>query len=184
MDKYGSYEKQDFKSAKDWHIYHVYSDPEFIVDFNKLDVFTDDTSAIKKKYAISGHDLLFFEMRKHLYARENIERKGALLFDPRTHKQTLEFDYDISKAEFMEFWDEFVMVRDKLVGKLKTKRKSPENHELIYAIFKARTTGLTFAKIFELYSDGKLPLYNGATPEYIDEDKLQAYYDKFKPKNT
>jgi hypothetical protein len=183
MNKSGEYKKRDFSSARDWHIFHVYNDPDFISDFDKLDIHNDDTSKITKKYSITGYDLLFFEIRSTLYLEKNVQRKGSLTFNPKTGKHILEFDYSISKSEFMEFWTEFVTLRDTLVGfKLKSKRKSPENHELIYAIFKARKT-YSFPEIYKMYTDGKLPSYTGSIADYLDEDKLQAYYDKYKPSN-
>jgi hypothetical protein len=176
----GEYKKRDFKSAKDWHVYHVYNDPEFINDFNKLDIEKDDTKDIRKKYAITGYDLFFFDIRNILYLEKNVESKGGLTFDPRIKKYVLTFDATITKSEFLECWKEFADFRDDFIGKPNSKRKPPVNDTLIYAIFKARKK-LTFAEIFELYSVGRLPLYKGSSDQFKSEDSLERYYDKYKP---
>jgi len=176
----GKYKKQDFKSVRDWHVYHVYNDPDFINDFNKLDINEDDTNTIRKKYAITGFDLLFFDTRNTIYLEKNVERKGGLTFDPKLKKYVLTFDITITKAEFIEFWNEFAVFRDAFIGKTNTKRKPPENHELIYAVFKAKKK-LTFREIFELYTVGKLPFYKGSPNQYKSEESLERYYNKFKP---
>jgi len=176
----GKYKEQDFKSAIDWHIYHVYNDPDFINDFNKLDIDEDDTREIRKKYAITGFDLLFFDVRNIIYLEKNVESKSGLTFNHNIKKYVLTFDMTITKSEFLEFWNEFAAFRDTMIGKPSTKRKPPENHELIYAVFKARKK-LTFPEIFELYSAKQLPLYSGSCNQYKNEESLERYYNKYKP---
>lgn len=182
MTKSDKYPKRDFKTSKDWHIYHVYNDPEFILDFEAIDINSDDTSSIKHKWGLNNYDLYYFDMRSVLFLNKNIERKGSMSYDINTRKFNLEFDPSISEAEFKDIWDEFAVIRDKMVGKPTTKRKPPENHELIYAIFKAKRH-FTFPEIYRMYSDGTLPEYKGSTPDYMNEDKLEDYYRKYKPDN-
>jgi hypothetical protein len=66
-------------------------------------------------------------------------------------------------------------------GGTDSKSKSPENPQLIYAVFKARAAGLTFTKIFRQYQDGELLGYKGSTRQYTSKDSVERYYRKYQP---
>lgn len=183
MNRSGEYTKGAFKTLKDWHIYYVYNDPDFIEDAGKLDLLKDDTSELRKKYGLNRYDLFFWEVRKLLYLSHNLERKGKLVPNTDNNTYTLTFDIMTTKAEFLEFWEQFSRYRDNFIGKPKVKRKPPEHPDLIYAVFKAKQAGSTFPEIFRLCNDPdkKLPGFNGELPAHMDAKKLQEYYNKFKP---
>lgn len=62
----------------------------------------------------------------------------------------------------------------------KQKSKPPENYDLVYAVFRARSKGMKFSEIYELYRNGALPLYNRENKRY-DEESLERYYRRYKP---
>ena len=179
------YAKSDFKTARDWHIYHVYNDPEFIEDFKLLNKFepAKASAVLAKKYNITSYDVFFFDIRQTLYLAKNVEKKYIITPDFANKKFVFDVDLNISKAEYQEMWNEFSSVRNYLGGEPKTKRKPPENHELVYALFKSRMNH-TWPEIYEIAVKGKLPGYKGVIPKYMDEDKLAEFYNKYKPTNT
>lgn len=96
------------------------------------------------------------------------------LIGPKTTLEQIQKSWNFIKGMRAEFLEN---------SKENTKSKSPQNPELIYAIFKARTRdGLKFSQIFNLYENGKLPGYTGKnTRQYKSEDSLERYYRKYKP---
>jgi hypothetical protein len=56
------------------------------------------------------------------------------------------------------------------------KRSSPENTQLLYAIFKARKQGKTFTEIYQLYSNRTLEYYVGKKPTHTTIKSFQNYY--------
>lgn len=181
-----SYPVGDFKTARDWYIYYVYNDPDFIAECRKLDEVKDEGLIrkhyfrIARQFDISPYDVFFFQTRKIIYLEKNLNRKGALSFDPKTKKFTLAFDFSISRAEFLDFWSEFEGFRTAMVGKLKAKRKPPEHPQLVYAMHKALKKH-TFPEIYSLYRDGKLPGYSGSRKQFWDAESLESYYYKYRP---
>lgn len=183
---YPKYPAGNFASARDWHVYFVYNDPDFVAECVALDRMSPQNgyAKIASKYAITPYDVFFFDIRKKLYLSENLKRKGALSFDPSTKKFMLTFDFTITRAEFLEFWDKFSSIQEALTQRKHSntkKRKPPENPELLYAIFKARSKSNTFSQIFTMYSTGQLPHYLGSTGQFKSEDSLERYYSKYKP---
>ena len=180
----GSYSLGDFKSARDWHIYHVYSDPDFIKEIDRLDPAADrdkEYQKIAKSFDISIQDVFWFDMSRILYTENNVARKGIITPDFKNKKMTLTFDFSMTKTELLEIWGDFETMRKGLAGVVKSKRKPPEYPKLIYAIFKARKAGHTFKEIYGMYSRNELPQYSGATTRLQSEDDLERYYDKYKP---
>ena len=182
------YPIRDFKNARDWHIYFVYNDPEFVSQVKKLRRLkiqspTKERLFVKlaTEFAIAPYDVFYFYTKQIIYLDKNITRKANLTFNSDTGKFLVEFDYDISREEFLELWKEFSYTRKNIGfrGKV-SKRKPPESPELIYAIFKARKDK-TFKEIFELYEKGKLEGFAGSAKQYKDEESLERYYGKFKP---
>jgi len=62
------------------------------------------------------------------------------------------------------------------------RKRTPENPELIYAVFKARLRGMTYPQIFRLYSEGGLKDYSGSQSQFSHEESLERYYKKYEPK--
>jgi len=180
----GWYSRGDFKGARDWHIYYVYNDPDFIEEINRLDLASDrdkEYEKIAESFAINIQDVFFFDMSRILYTEKNVARKGIITPDFVNKKMMLTFDFTMTKAELMELWEEFEGLRKGLARAVRAKRKPPEYPELIYAIFKARKTGRTFKDIYGVYSRNELPHYSGATTRFQGEEDLERYYNRYKP---
>lgn len=97
---------------------------------------------------------------------------------------TLSLSDGVTKKEFDDIWKFLQWYREKrLFISRTTKRKPPENGQLIYAVFKARQKSppTTFREIFRQYQNKELPLYNGSR-SLKSEDSLERYYNKYKPK--
>ena len=170
------------KSARYWHVYYVYKDKDFVKACKAIDKTNEPyvRHKIAKDFSITPWDVFYYETSKIIYLGHNIKRNGEMTFDPKQKKYILKFDFEITKSEFMEYWEMFARIRKTFVGELKVKRKPPENPELIYAIFKARKKH-TFRRIFEMLSNGKLPSYSGSPNQFKSEDALERYYNKYKP---
>lgn len=63
----------------------------------------------------------------------------------------------------------------------RVKKRAPENPTLIYAIFKARSKGVTFPRIFSMYEKAELPGYSGSSSQYSHSKSLERYYRKYTP---
>jgi hypothetical protein len=59
-----TYPRHDFKSAREWHLFHVYNDPEFESDMSWFSKNESETNAniLAKKYAITIDDLNFYHL--------------------------------------------------------------------------------------------------------------------------
>lgn len=182
MSKASKYINSKLKSSKDWHVYWVYQDPEFQKDTNNI------KSAIKKrqitkKYAISDSDLNFYNIQKLLPGGAiRINNKSNLTYNAKKGLFSLEFEPSITKAEFLDNWKSFTSTWQLIYNtNNKTRRRAPENTQLIYSIFKARQKQNTFREIFTLYSTGKLECFDGPSSQFKDEESLERYYRKYSP---
>ena len=178
------------KTASDLHRYSVFADEEFISDIASLTAFertspADDRipgirAAISDRFWISVADIKKYQLSQVIYLEHqtssatldmNLQEKAfSIVFSPHT-----------TRAELLEQWLKFEVIRESLFPVRPTKRKPPENPKLLYAVFKERQRGHTFAEIFERYQTGKLQDYTGSTVQHSSEDSLEAYYHKFAP---
>ena len=62
-----------------------------------------------------------------------------------------------------------------------TRSKSPDNPDLIFAIFKARLINNKFSDIFSAYENRKLAGFSGSHSQFKNEESLERYYRKYAP---
>lgn len=135
---------------------------------------------IAKRFAITVGDINTYILRKILYL-EGKTSTAKLNMDLENRKITIEFTPFTSRAEVLEQWQKFESIRASMFPVKPTKRRTVQQPDLVYAIFKCRQRGETFAKIYTLYETGKLPGYGGSTDTYVGEDALEKYYQANKP---
>ena len=181
--------KRDFKTAFEWHLYHVFNDPDFIKAGKQLRERPHDSEAqieLAEKYHVNKfHVIAFLEEFKD----KDWIVVNSLDLSPLYSIEVIDFESDqfinislyphVTQKSFLELWDEIAKAKKQL--DVKTRYRPPENHALVYAVFKARKR-FKFSEIFKLYSEGKLPGYKGSTIQYTSEDSLERYYNKYKPR--
>src|SRR5665811_783074 len=102
----------NFKSAHDWHIYHVYNDPEFIEAAELIKQFRKRPNATPQDIEAMVHDVAtYFVIRVGdvnlfllpLYL-ENRKKPTAIGFDLATQRFTISFEPTTTKAELLDEW--------------------------------------------------------------------------------
>lgn len=197
-------ELPNYKRREDWHAYWAFQDPDFIYVMNKLYKMKHSQKnkiirdVISKEYAISTERIIGWGLHLHMF--ESIPK------DISSPISDISFDFvegekycsitlkpSSTKEEYLKTWESFVVWRDHVIKQPQINRKKPpENTQLIYAIFRARSNGLTFKEIYGLYSDDKLPLYRGKLGvhkgdqklhrlPFGDSESLARYYRKYRP---
>lgn len=184
--------RPDPLSGMDWFIHHVYEDPEFIADvaaLKELERETGDSSeihvfrqGIASKFSITVPQINRYIVSQIIYLSHETS-SASLDIDLFRGEFAIKFGPHTSQAEIREQWDNFEQVRNELFPAEATKRKPPQNPDLLYAIFKCRQRNMTFPEIYKLYSTGTLPGYSGSANQYGDEELLERYYDKYKPES-
>lgn len=193
-----------YNSREDWHAYWVYQDTEFIKIMKKLSRIKDAHEAktirevLAKEYAISTERIISWGLSYHMSESvpNNIsDSTTEILFDFEEGGEVfnLSLKKSVTKAEYLKMWDYFVVWRNHVIKKpQRARKKPPENTQLLYAIFRARSNGLTFTQIYGLYSDDRLPLYEGVLGihntnqkrqrlPFGDSESLARYYRKYRP---
>lgn len=204
------YPLRDFKSAEDWHLYYVFNDKDFIaeIDFlnDKYDELahnsglkypngipkltvkqaksaTKEFSDLRRKYSIDEIELMYFVQGgfgsgfKGDIIADVDEAMGRVLMVDDHIEITL--NKQITHKRYLELWREVQSLKKLLNAK--QRRRAPESHALIYAIFKQRMNTVSFSNIFRQYSEGNLQGYSGSINQFKSEDSLERYYDKYKP---
>ena len=171
--------------SNDWYTSQVYKDPDFISDIHKLESMEHESplvvekvnnfrANICQKYQINSYGIHVFQMGQLL--RVEYEKSSCRLkFNHKDHKYYIELDDNATRAELLEQWGHFKRIHDFTNPPTKTKRKSPDNPSLLYAINKAKRTGLKDKAIFELYDNRKLPGFT-KKPIYDTAKELFDYY--------
>jgi len=96
---------------------------------------------------------------------------------------TVKVPIDATKQDYINQWEQIEVLKAVFHRKRKAIRhKPPENYPLVYAIFRAKSSGRSPKTIFDLYKAGKLPLYKGSNSQYAVADDLERYYRKYKPR--
>lgn len=183
------YPKRNFKTAFEWHVYHVYNDPDFKKDCSMLKknikaLHTVNLIPIADKYYINT-----FHVREFINGLPEDSIIATSLDLSPLHSLEI-FDEDgwqfinislhpsVTQKSLLKLWPKIEAAKKQLGAK--SRLKPPENHNLIYAIFKARTSH-TFKEIYSMYIEGTLPSYTGSRG-YRSEDSLERYYNKYKPR--
>jgi hypothetical protein len=179
------------KSAQDAHLLQVMADPEFryavtaIKEFESRGLSSDEQGQamrerLAEQYSIPIASLNQVMLPLHI---DPTQKTVELSFETDTGKGTISFDITTSRAELIEEWRNFEAYRRRMFPVKQTRRKPPENPQLLYAIFKARRSGRKFPDIFRAYSAGNLDDYRGSSSQFSDEDSFEAYFHKYYPKN-
>ena len=171
------------RNPMDWHVQSVYKDPEFqedVLQNYRIEENLDADRVLAQKYYIKPYDVHYYRMSQIIALPASTRRKFAILPDSSTRQIIIKMDPTITKAEYLEAWTIVKGLQQSLYKLPGTKRKPPENTDLLYAVFKARKSH-TFREIFEMYSTGTLKNYSGSTGQFKSEEALQRYYDRYKP---
>lgn len=177
------------KTLTDEHVSHVYADPEFIEAIgvvkemrNRQRVTTEEldeaVSDIARYFAISVADINLYMLPLYI---ENRERSTTISFDPQSKRFAIGFDLTTTKAELLEEWEQFEQLKATIMPEplTTTRRRLPEQPDLVYAVFKALKEH-TDKEVFELYRSGKLPGYEGSGTQYDTYADLMHYYNRYK----
>jgi hypothetical protein len=163
----------------------VFNDPEFIKrasalhesDLHQL-FLSKDCTDIVNDFDIDYIDVSIFNKNGGI---ESYNKMYVIVGgDLKSGHAKITVDSQATKAEYAAAWEEVLKFR-RDAGIRSTKRKSPYDYNLVYALHRARKKALTFKEIFRLYSDGTLPLYRGSTSQYKSEDSLEKFYQRHKP---
>jgi hypothetical protein len=106
--------------------------------------------------------------------------KGYIGFDLFTRQASVNYSIDdCSDTEARELWEKSLAARRRDFGKPKaSKRRLPDDPELLYAVHRAVADGLHRQAIHELYKAGELASYKADRSEYLTPGELMAYYFK------
>jgi hypothetical protein len=198
-----AYPESNYKSVREWHVYHVYNDPEFIEATQKLNEhFLDKVDAAHDKpagftpheeatiaklaadYAISPYDIEQYQTGLFLQGILNTDQSYYdVSYDATQDKIYIGISPDFRKADMDKLWGVVEELRVNIGRSANSaRRRPPLNHALLYAVFKARQQGKTYRQIYDLYDEGKLPYYIGKwARQFSSEESLERYYRKYRP---
>jgi hypothetical protein len=181
----------DIKKLQEQFNKMYYPDVSLTTDYLDKHLLVEDKALIKSvadKYCITLDDLGIYADGSYEagipFGRRVYEYGGFIAGGSQYH-DNMQYFYALgpktSLQQIAQDWDRIQEIMIATYTSVKTKSKSPENPALIYAMFKARATGLTFTKIFRQYQDGELAGYKGSTSQYSSKDSLERYYRKYMP---
>ncbi len=147
-----------YKSRDDWYLYWLCEDKEFRQELDQLhnwpyaqgnnaEPYAQKVDELMEKYALTEEDLDIIITGMHLQVPLDFPFK---ILDSDEHGLTVIIPRNIKLDDYNGAW-KYIQELFKSNPKNKTiisKRKSPDDPQLIYAIFKARHKGQTFKKIF------------------------------------
>jgi hypothetical protein len=189
-----------YRSSREWHVYHVYNDPEFQQDIRELserfiskweanpDVqvgLTEEEEGViaelQARYAITAFDIEMAQTGLHLQGILNTDMNlHDVTYDDESDLIVIRIHPDFPKSSMGMIWDTVEDVRTNVAGRgERGRRRGPENHKLLYAVFKARQNRWSFPKIYSAYESMTLPLYEDRRPtQFQNEDSLERDYRK------
>ena len=133
------------KAATEAHIRLVRCDPDFRKELNILAPCTKlSAEGLYNKYGIELDDLDCVLTK--LLSPYNVFSAGYLRYNNEGHEFVATFSEDIKKEQFDELWVLIQNNREK-ENIPRTKNKSPQEDDLLYAIFKARMAGMSFFNV-------------------------------------
>lgn len=172
-----------------------YKDISFQFEVPAEHLLYEDAILIKQladKYCISMDDLAFFADGHYAKGSSDFGRRkeefGGLHNNWENHER-LPLCYVIGpKTSLQDIVDDWAFIKDyrhaMYFGKGDSaivRNKSSEQPELVYAIFKARSRGLTFSVIFNEYAQGILSGNTIKHASFSNAESLERYYRKYKP---
>ena len=193
-DKKKQFSASKLKSSEQWHLYLVYSDPEFVATVENLAEPPDSPFAegdwrlpykdLSREYKVSYLSVYLFKMHRleALVLGAKLLPAGLVRYNEREGVIEIKARKDIVQQEFYELWKQVDSIKQNELGLKPTKRKPPENPQLIYAIFKAKKSGLTRKQIFNKYKSGELDYYrHKPSIQFDNEYSLDDYYLNYQP---
>ena len=179
------------RTTRDWHVYHVYNDPEFKEALSSLALLEEHdgdaqkiselTAGIVQYFGLTVGEFRTLQLGELLYLDPN-EKTANLSMDPKSKTGTITFDLlATTQKEIEELFATVLSIRERNWKVKPVPRRSVGEPNLVYAVFKAKKSGMTFRAISELYVAGKLPGYKGSTTQYADPKLLYRFYSRHKP---
>ena len=191
----------------DWYNYHkeLFQDPEFTEKVEQLKQYLEDKypniisvgidsdetlrymgvkeSDIKKIHDFTSEYLTIpFMLSNYLSGFYDSGSINPLLITGRVENGNLliEFDRDITKADYDRFWPFVKHMKAEAGINLKKRFRGPENWSLLYAIHKAQRHHKKFSEIFKMYEGGELYEYSGSKTQFISEESLKSYFYRYR----
>lgn len=176
-------EQSDKRNVPSWFLHQALKDPELLEEL-KESVFG---VAKPKDYFLDKYLIPDEVINSYFVIDDEGVPSSAGIFDidDAGNAINLRISKHITKKEYEDGW-KFVQWYKKnrlFLDTNKTKRKSPQYPELLYAVYKARhlEKKLTFRQIFELYQTNELAYYDKKVQPFKDEESLERYYRKYTP---
>lgn len=138
----------------------------------KLDQIADD-------FYILSEDIMHYLLDMSERGYPTYRNKAFLQTDEKRKTMNLRLKADIKKDEFEALWKRVSLAQKSMDTKISTRKRPPENYQLVYAITKARMKGDTMPALYKAYKNGTLPGYNGS--KSFDQTEFNHYYSKYAP---
>lgn len=186
---------KELKTAKQWHLHWVYLDPEFRKKVAQLkepprhikdkgDSWRQPYQELAEEFCVDYGDVFSFKRngKQAIVLRAGLVMNGFAFYKKDWDCIQIQVRKDVTKKDFLDLWRQVHHIQ-KTVLKLKTtRRKAPENSQLLYAIFKARKRGDKYSKIFKDYERGTLKYFEGKSAgQFLAQEDLERYYRKYMP---
>lgn len=176
------------RSANEMHVKNALNDPELNNAIDKLPTYNESSSnkyeELAKSFAVSvellrdvkkgGREMAMF------YSLEFLQGRWSF-YDKENEVIVFEMKPNITKEEYVEYWNIIRRIRDKESTYVPRKKKAPIYDELVYAVFRARQNGKTYSAIFKMYKEGNLGSYKKQNKIFLTSDELKEYYLRNKP---
>lgn len=175
-------------SAEHWHRHWVIQDPEFLNIVKQLPPFRLDAIPPFNEYKKIGK---LYKIPESLVGMVHGDYSAVydplfpsvdngMVFNPRNQRITALLSPRITYAQFHHLWKEVVEIKKKEGFSTLKKSKPPERSQILYAIFRARCSGMTFKEIYIAYTNQGLPYYPHKENRIFSDDlKLKRYYERY-----
>ncbi|HEX4774939.1 MAG TPA: hypothetical protein VH234_05480 [Candidatus Saccharimonadales bacterium] len=204
QDKYALSSGSDYRI----HVFHVFNDPDFdrdIKEARKLfeDVYYKDVSLDPNSdHLLDEHKIVLYELAHRYcigvhelwYYADGLYDEGAGygydmdelggLMETGQYGLIYKIGPKTTQDQIKTDWQRIELAKEDYYGQRSGKKRPTFNHELVYAIFKARSrTPLpTWGDIFKQYQNGKLEGFTiNNKSQYKTKEDLQNFYGKMKP---
>lgn len=183
------------KSAKQLHLFWVYSDSKFIDAVNSLPQppsiknrtsgrWREPYEDLAKEYDINYLNVYLYKNHgmKALLVGAGLLPKGMAKFNAKEDVIELKLKKDVTQSDFYELWQEVRKAQKDEARLPATKQKYPQYHRLVYAINRSLSSGNDWGKIHDDYMNSKLAYFDGRPVERFYTVKgLRDYYNLYKP---
>lgn len=209
--RHPSHPFDELKTAEDFHLYYVFKDKDFRKAVFELESLSElamrnsnethlnglprlderyfeplaaQARAIEDEYCIPRGSIDYFTQFIDDNGRISPkieENMGQVVFDvaDKSGLIKLELQPYITEAQFIKLWEQVESAKHYL--KAKPRRRTANDPELVYAIFKARMKKKPYSEIFELFSQSQLPHYTKKHVQINTKESLKKYYARYRP---